>query len=130
MKVWNLTTETFVHFIIDDNFWLKFCHVHKLWQRRVEKYWDLLSPKITSNTLRNIMNMKENMGSFADVRDRGSNMKTKAWSLEKSLKMFCILHVQVPWVASVLVVILNVASYSVLYLLCIIMSKWEENFLS
>ncbi|XP_014513346.1 probable methyltransferase PMT8 isoform X1 [Vigna radiata var. radiata] len=37
----------------------------ELWQRRVAKYWDLLSPKIASNTLRNIMDMKAYMGSFA-----------------------------------------------------------------
>ncbi|KAF1878285.1 hypothetical protein Lal_00046951 [Lupinus albus] len=37
----------------------------ELWQRRVEKYWNLLSPKIKSNTIRNIMDMKANMGSFA-----------------------------------------------------------------
>ena len=45
--------------------------VQELWQRRVEKYWNLLSPKITSNTLRNIMDMKANMGSFAAaLRDK------------------------------------------------------------
>lgn len=38
--------------------------VQELWQRRVEKYWNL-SPKISSNTLRNVMDMKANMGSFA-----------------------------------------------------------------
>ncbi|KAF4354147.1 hypothetical protein F8388_004159 [Cannabis sativa] len=37
----------------------------EIWRRRVESYWDLLSPKIESNTLRNIMDMKANMGSFA-----------------------------------------------------------------
>ncbi|XP_062109338.1 probable methyltransferase PMT3 [Humulus lupulus] len=37
----------------------------ELWRRRVERYWDLLSPKIESNTLRNIMDMKASMGSFA-----------------------------------------------------------------
>ncbi|MED6175085.1 hypothetical protein PIB30_075139 [Stylosanthes scabra] len=35
------------------------------WQRRVEHYWNLMSPKVTSNTLRNVMDMKANMGSFA-----------------------------------------------------------------
>jgi len=47
------------------------------------------------------------------VRDRESNMKnmkTKAWNLEKSLKMFFLLHAQLPRVEFVLVVILNVAS--------------------
>ncbi|CAN4091112.1 unnamed protein product [Withania somnifera] len=37
----------------------------ELWQRRVEHYWNLLSPKISSDTLRNIMDMKANLGSFA-----------------------------------------------------------------
>ncbi|PON94779.1 putative methyltransferase PMT [Trema orientale] len=37
----------------------------EIWRRRVDSYWDLLSPKIESNTLRNIMDMKANMGSFA-----------------------------------------------------------------
>ncbi|PSR97968.1 Methyltransferase [Actinidia chinensis var. chinensis] len=36
----------------------------ELWQRRVEKYWNLLSPKISSDTLRNVMDMKANLGSF------------------------------------------------------------------
>ncbi|KAJ6821414.1 putative methyltransferase PMT3 [Iris pallida] len=35
------------------------------WLHRVDKYWNLLSPKIRPNTLRNIMDMKANMGSFA-----------------------------------------------------------------
>ncbi|KAJ6817064.1 putative methyltransferase PMT3 [Iris pallida] len=35
------------------------------WLVRVDKYWNLLSPKIRPNTLRNIMDMKANMGSFA-----------------------------------------------------------------
>lgn len=39
--------------------------VQELWRRRVHNYWDLLSPKIESNTLRNVMDMKANMGSFA-----------------------------------------------------------------
>ncbi|KAG0477750.1 hypothetical protein HPP92_012469 [Vanilla planifolia] len=37
----------------------------EIWQRRVEAYWNLLSPKIKPNTLRNLMDMKANMGSFA-----------------------------------------------------------------
>ncbi|PQQ18092.1 putative methyltransferase PMT3 [Prunus yedoensis var. nudiflora] len=37
----------------------------ELWRHRVENYWNLLSPKIESNTLRNVMDMKSNMGSFA-----------------------------------------------------------------
>ncbi|KAF3456770.1 hypothetical protein FNV43_RR01424 [Rhamnella rubrinervis] len=37
----------------------------EIWHRRVENYWNLLSPKIESNTLRNLMDMKANMGSFA-----------------------------------------------------------------
>lgn len=45
--------------------------IQELWQRRVEKYWNLLSPKISSNTLRNIMDMKASMGSFAAaLRDK------------------------------------------------------------
>ncbi|GLU08182.1 hypothetical protein SLE2022_251060 [Rubroshorea leprosula] len=35
------------------------------WRRRVEQYWNLLAPKIESDTLRNLMDMKANMGSFA-----------------------------------------------------------------
>ncbi|CAN6835308.1 unnamed protein product, partial [Brassica oleracea var. botrytis] len=31
----------------------------------VDAYWDLLSPAIQSDTVRNIMDMKSNMGSFA-----------------------------------------------------------------
>ncbi|CAK9187799.1 unnamed protein product [Ilex paraguariensis] len=34
------------------------------WRRRVENYWNLLSPKIQSDTLRNLMDMKANLGSF------------------------------------------------------------------
>ncbi|KAM7256809.1 hypothetical protein ACFE04_012550 [Oxalis oulophora] len=34
------------------------------WRRRVESYWNLLSTKIQSNTVRNIMDMKANLGSF------------------------------------------------------------------
>ncbi|XP_072963001.1 probable methyltransferase PMT3 [Typha angustifolia] len=36
-----------------------------MWQQRVESYWSLLNPKIKSDGLRNIMDMKANMGSFA-----------------------------------------------------------------
>lgn len=39
--------------------------VQELWRQRVDNYWNLLSPKIESNTLRNIMDMKTEMGSFA-----------------------------------------------------------------
>ncbi|KAH0942425.1 hypothetical protein HID58_002062, partial [Brassica napus] len=35
------------------------------WRNRVDAYWDLLSPAIQSDTMRNIMDMKANMGSFA-----------------------------------------------------------------
>ncbi|THF96379.1 hypothetical protein TEA_026371 [Camellia sinensis var. sinensis] len=38
--------------------------LHELWRWRVENYWNLLSPKITTDTLRNLMNMKANLGSF------------------------------------------------------------------
>ncbi|KAL5711895.1 hypothetical protein ACHQM5_014122 [Ranunculus cassubicifolius] len=37
----------------------------ELWQERVKSYWDLLNPKIKPNTIRNIMDMKANLGSFA-----------------------------------------------------------------
>ncbi|KAL0392710.1 UNVERIFIED_CONTAM: putative methyltransferase PMT3 [Sesamum radiatum] len=37
----------------------------ELWRRRVDQYWSLLSPKISSDTLRNVMDMKANLGSFA-----------------------------------------------------------------
>ncbi|CAN6462129.1 unnamed protein product [Victoria cruziana] len=43
----------------------KFKKDTEVWQRRVELYWNLLKPKIQENTLRNIMDMKANMGSFA-----------------------------------------------------------------
>ncbi|GFZ10736.1 S-adenosyl-L-methionine-dependent methyltransferases superfamily protein [Actinidia rufa] len=36
----------------------------ELWQRRVGNYWNLLSPKIASDTLRNVMDMKANLGAF------------------------------------------------------------------
>lgn len=36
-----------------------------LWQRRVENYWNLLGPHIESDTVRNLMDVKANMGSFA-----------------------------------------------------------------
>lgn len=39
--------------------------VQEAWQQRVEKYWSLLKPKIESNTIRNVMDMKANIGSFA-----------------------------------------------------------------
>lgn len=37
----------------------------ELWQKRVENYWNLMGPKISSNTVRNVMDMKANLGSFA-----------------------------------------------------------------
>uniref|UniRef100_A0A7N0V4S2 Methyltransferase n=1 Tax=Kalanchoe fedtschenkoi TaxID=63787 RepID=A0A7N0V4S2_KALFE len=41
------------------------------WQKRVENYWNLLSSKIKSNTLRNVMDMKANIGSFGvALRDK------------------------------------------------------------
>ena len=61
--------------------------------------------------------IKAKKGEF--VRNRGSNMnnmKTKAWSLEKSLKLrekledVCLLHAQLPWVTFVLVDKLSVLS--------------------
>ncbi|KAK1257151.1 putative methyltransferase PMT1 [Acorus gramineus] len=41
------------------------------WQRRVDNYWNLLTPKIRPDTIRNIMDMKANLGSFAaGLRDK------------------------------------------------------------
>ncbi|KAL5561927.1 hypothetical protein UlMin_031674 [Ulmus minor] len=37
----------------------------EIWQQRVENYWNLLGSKVESNTLRNVMDMKANLGSFA-----------------------------------------------------------------
>ncbi|TQE09854.1 hypothetical protein C1H46_004628 [Malus baccata] len=37
----------------------------EVWQQRVENYWNHLSPKISSDTIRNVMDMKANLGSFA-----------------------------------------------------------------
>ncbi|KAL6271416.1 hypothetical protein ACE6H2_028327 [Prunus campanulata] len=37
----------------------------EVWQQRVDSYWNLLSPKINSDALRNVMDMKANLGSFA-----------------------------------------------------------------
>jgi len=39
--------------------------LQEVWQQRVENYWNLLSPKIRPDTLRNVMDMKANLGSFA-----------------------------------------------------------------
>lgn len=45
---------------------LNFCHMlQELWQKRVENYWNLMGRKISSNTVRNVMDMKANLGSFA-----------------------------------------------------------------
>ncbi|KAK4773247.1 hypothetical protein SAY87_028266 [Trapa incisa] len=37
----------------------------EIWQRRVENYWSLLDSKISADTIRNVMDMKANLGSFA-----------------------------------------------------------------
>ncbi|KAG1353946.1 putative methyltransferase PMT8 [Cocos nucifera] len=37
----------------------------EIWRRRVDNYWSLLSLKIKPNSVRNLMDMKANMGSFA-----------------------------------------------------------------
>uniref|UniRef100_A0A7N0VEX6 Methyltransferase n=1 Tax=Kalanchoe fedtschenkoi TaxID=63787 RepID=A0A7N0VEX6_KALFE len=37
----------------------------EIWQKRVDNYWSLLSPKTSPDGIRNIMDMKANMGSFA-----------------------------------------------------------------
>ena len=42
-----------------------FLFAQEIWHHRVENYWNLLSPKISSDTIRNVMDMKANMGSFA-----------------------------------------------------------------
>ncbi|OAY67412.1 putative methyltransferase PMT1 [Ananas comosus] len=43
----------------------------EIWQQRVDSYWSILSPKIRPNTVRNIMDMKAYMGSFASaLRDK------------------------------------------------------------
>lgn len=39
--------------------------MQETWRKRVDSYWDLLSPKIQSDSLRNLMDMKANLGSFA-----------------------------------------------------------------
>jgi hypothetical protein len=39
--------------------------LQEVWQQRVEHYWNLLRPKINADTVRNVMDMKANMGSFA-----------------------------------------------------------------
>lgn len=39
--------------------------LQEVWQQRVENYWNLLRPKINADTVRNVMDMKANMGSFA-----------------------------------------------------------------
>jgi len=87
-----------------------------------------------SKILQNLHGLSYRYSSFNDgsVRDRGSNMKTKAWSLEKSLKMFFRLYAQLLWVTFVLVVILNVhlSPYHIFYASCIIMNEWEESFWS
>jgi SAM-dependent methyltransferase len=36
----------------------------EVWEQRVENYWNLLDSKIQQNTLRNVMDMKANLGSF------------------------------------------------------------------
>lgn len=40
-------------------------NVQEVWQQRVDNYWNLLSSKINPDTVRNVMDMKANMGSFA-----------------------------------------------------------------
>ncbi|KAG7591042.1 putative S-adenosyl-L-methionine-dependent methyltransferase [Arabidopsis thaliana x Arabidopsis arenosa] len=37
----------------------------ELWKQQVDSYWNLMSSKVKSNTVRNIMDMKAHMGSFA-----------------------------------------------------------------
>ncbi|KAG9445687.1 hypothetical protein H6P81_011815 [Aristolochia fimbriata] len=43
----------------------------EIWQRRVEHYWNLMDRKIRSDSLRNLMDMKANLGSFgAALKDK------------------------------------------------------------
>lgn len=37
----------------------------EVWQQRVDNYWNILKPKMKPNSIRNVMDMKANMGSFA-----------------------------------------------------------------
>ncbi|KAL6519901.1 hypothetical protein OROMI_032795 [Orobanche minor] len=37
----------------------------EVWRQRVDHYWSLLSPKVGSDTIRNVMDMKAHLGSFA-----------------------------------------------------------------
>ncbi|KAJ3682347.1 hypothetical protein LUZ60_014920 [Juncus effusus] len=37
----------------------------EVWQQRVDGYWSMLGPKIKGDTIRNVMDMKAHMGSFA-----------------------------------------------------------------
>lgn len=39
--------------------------VQDVWQQRVSDYWKLLDNKIKPDTIRNVMDMKANLGSFA-----------------------------------------------------------------
>lgn len=39
--------------------------VQETWRHRVDTYWNLLNRKIKANTLRNLMDMKADLGSFA-----------------------------------------------------------------
>ena len=39
--------------------------MQRIWERRVESYWNLMSPMIKADTMRNLMDMKANIGSFA-----------------------------------------------------------------
>jgi hypothetical protein len=39
--------------------------VQDVWQQRVSNYWKLLGNKIKPDTIRNVMDMKANLGSFA-----------------------------------------------------------------
>ena len=39
--------------------------LQELWKQQVDSYWNLMSSKVKANTVRNIMDMKAHMGSFA-----------------------------------------------------------------
>lgn len=39
--------------------------MQETWRHRVDTYWNLLNRKIKANTLRNLMDMKAYLGSFA-----------------------------------------------------------------
>ncbi|XP_050150991.1 probable methyltransferase PMT1 [Malus sylvestris] len=64
----------------------------EVWQQQVENYWNLLSPKISSNTIRNVMDMKANLGSFVGAlknKDVWVNMVPQQLVCEFGINTFC-----------------------------------------